>query len=379
MPLARSRTAKPLLTVFAAGLASLSLAKEPIIATVDTVPSGARVERAGATIGTTPLRWECPKYWFRAPSTAFSSYLAESIILSFHKDGYYPKEVMLTHGPFLWRSLNGQNFFEYYMLDQSYVVHLDPVVVEPQRTAEPQPAVESGPSLSQGTAFHVGARGLLVTNFHVIEGAETIVLVKGESRCLAEVLVADRANDLAILKISDSCVETLKLGPPLPMGGGISVSAGEQVITYGFPLASEFAAEPQVSDGIIKSESGLDGDPRTLTISNSIQPGNSGGPLVGPSGSVIAVVTATMNANYLYPAYHALPQGLSFAVKSEYIGVLLRLKGITAPSPAPVNRNTPARAVDSNSSSPNPVNVANIVAAIKESVVLVLAKTGPKQ
>lgn len=302
--------------------ASVAAAKDLEIV-VDSDPSGARVEMNGNTMCVTPCRRMYPKGYFDSPNTIFTKYLAESVVLTLSKDGYYTKTVEITHGPFLWRSFNGANSFIYYLLEPYYLIHLGKI--EDQTPSTP-PSAQA--TISHGTAFQVVAPGYLVTNFHVVEGASTLAVERKRARCNAALVASDRANDLAILYVESECLATLHLAEPLRLGASAALVAGADVVTYGYPLPQEFGAEPQVSKGIVKSMSGLEGDARTLTISNTIQPGSSGGPLFTPEGQVIGVVTATMNVNYLYPRYKAIPQELSFAVKSEYVRLLFEVSGI---------------------------------------------------
>ena len=181
---------------------------------------------------------------------------------------------------------------------------------------------------------------------------------------MAGIVGTDQANDLAILLVAPECQDSLSLGPPLRLGSTKSIRQGERVVTFGYPLPSEFADKPQVSAGIIKSTSGLEGDPRTFTISNTIQPGNSGAPLFGPDGSVIGVVTSTLSIGYLYPRYEALPQDLNFAVKSDYVHLLYDL---TVPSSS-----TPAESPGQSGASVLS-DLPSFVSGIQRNVVLIVA------
>ncbi len=213
-----------------------------------------------------------------------------------------------------------------------------------------------------GTAFHSVRKGYFVTNYHVIEGAKEIQLSRKDKSCSANVVAGDKANDLAILKVPDTCVVSLNLGSPFELGSS-QVATGQDVITFGFPLPTEFAAKPQVSKGIVKSITGPEGDTRTLTISNSIQPGSSGGPLFGPDGTVVGVVTAAANVHYLYPRYGTIPQNLNFAIRAEYVRLLFQLNGIQG-----------AQQKTTSSLRKQPRNgLPGFISAIKRNVVLVTA------
>lgn len=362
---------KPAFKLCCAALALLALISasearaKDLTMTIDSTPQGARIEFKGNTLGTTPYAVLYPKNFFRSPGTYFSRHLAEPMVVTFYLDGYYPKTVELTHGPFEWRSLNGANAYIYYLLDTSYDVVLDPIDAAPQAP----PKVE--PSSASGTGFHFLDTGLIATNYHVVDGATEIRVGPGDG-CPASVLVFDASNDLAVLRVDPGCPTSLDLGPPLLPGTSGSVSIGDSVVTFGYPLANEFGAEPQASAGIIKSTSGLEGDPRTLTISNSVQPGNSGGPLFGPDGRVIGVVSSTMNANYLYPRYKALPQELNFAVKIEYLMLLLQMKSSAlGASGSALPGSTSPNAQGSRLSTPLSAGLPKFFETIRSSVVLI--------
>lgn len=306
-------------------------AANPVTVVIDTIPSGARVELKGATLGTTPLRGEYPKTYLMGPAHESSKRLEAPAVMTFYKAGYYPKTVELTHGPFTWRSPDGQNAFNYYTLDPSYMIRLEPL-----------PGAAPDRPGARGTAFHCHHNGYLVTTYDVVEGHDTVRLSKGDKGCAAAVAGTDKANDLAILQVDADCIQALGLGEPLPLGSSSGAAQGQEVVTYG----AESGGEPQLSAGTIKRTAGLDADPRAFTISNSIQPAASGGPLLGRDGAVIGVVTSTFGARYLYPKYQTLPQDSSFAIKSEYVRLLFQLRGIDedatlapvgAPS-VPVNR-----------------------------------------
>ena len=363
------RTSLVCLALFA-GLAEDAKAKK-VELVLNSTPQGARIEFKGNTIGTTPYRVSYPKNYFDGPRTIWSKYLNESVVVTLYKKGYQTKTVELTHGPLLWRSFNGTNTFYYYTLDYRYNIMLNPI---PALPSTPSATHTSEPVEAFGTAFHVLRAGLLATNLHVVEDTLELELL-GKGACPATVIASDRANDLALLKPDEECREALGLAQPLTLGASSQLSAGEDVVTFGYPLSTEFANEPHVSSGIVKSLTGLDGDLRTLTISNSIQPGNSGGPLFGPDGSVVGIVTSTMNVNYLYPRYKTVPQELNFAVKAEYLDLLFRLKGLDSEAEREValsdESDTPQ------TERPTPADLPLFLKSIRQNVVLVRVVKAP--
>jgi S1-C subfamily serine protease len=150
-----------------------------------------------------------------------------------------------------------------------------------------------------GTGFVVRSDGIIVTNFHVVEGALNIkvTMPPPDNRSFAaRVIGADEDRDLAILKVSAT-----KL-PTIPLGNARDVLLGERVIALGYALA--LPGGPTVTSGIISSlartvqaaDPQAQGGTRTyqdaLQTDAAINPGNSGGPLVDLAGNVVGINTA---------------------------------------------------------------------------------------
>jgi S1-C subfamily serine protease len=154
-----------------------------------------------------------------------------------------------------------------------------------------------------GTGFIIRGDGVVVTNFHVVEGALRIrvTLPPPDGReFTARVIGGDSAHDLAVLKVDGTRL------PTVPLGDSDDLKLGEQVIALGYALA--LPGGPTVTTGIISSlertvraqdpNGGPNGGPITRTYENVLQtdaainPGNSGGPLVSLAGNVVGINTA---------------------------------------------------------------------------------------
>jgi serine protease Do len=143
-----------------------------------------------------------------------------------------------------------------------------------------------------GTGFIISEDGYIVTNNHVIEGADKIeVRVNNKEKYTAKLIGHDTATDLALIKI-----DARQRLTPLPLGDSEKARVGEWVMAIGDPLAFD----KTVTVGVVsaKDRSGLTGDPATRSFENYIQTdaainfGNSGGPLINTSGEVIGINTA---------------------------------------------------------------------------------------
>lgn len=170
----------------------------------------------------------------------------------------------------------------------------------------PQQQYQSG----LGSGFLTSKDGYILTNQHVIEGAQKIsVLVKGHKKPYdAKLVGADTSLDLAVLKIEG------KDFPTLTLGDSNKIRVGNWVIAIGSP----FGLEDTVTIGVISAkERPLEIDGRTfehlLQTDASINPGNSGGPLLNLNGEVIGINTAI----------NAQAQGIGFAIPSSMVKEVL--------------------------------------------------------
>jgi len=171
--------------------------------------------------------------------------------------------------------------------------------------------VETNPTKDwSGTGFAL-KDGYIVTNYHVIDGANTITVqgVKGNfnNSYKAIVVGTDKNNDLAVLKITDTSFTGFGT---IPYSISSSTSeVGEDIFVLGYPLTSTMGDEIKLTTGVISSKTGFQGDVTLYQISAPIQPGNSGGPLLDKKGNVIGVVSAK----------HAGAENVGYAIKSIYL------------------------------------------------------------
>jgi len=168
-----------------------------------------------------------------------------------------------------------------------------------------------------GTGFAISLDGLIVTNNHVIEGAKIIKVrgVNGDfSRTYnAKILFTDNNNDLAIIKIDDYGFTSLGTIPYTIKTSLAGV--GENIFVLGYPLRATMGDEIKLTNGIVSSKTGFQGDITCYQISAPVQPGNSGGPLFNSQGNLIGVINAK----------HVGAENASYAVKSIYLTSLIEL------------------------------------------------------
>ena len=182
---------------------------------------------------------------------------------------------------------------------------------------------QSVPVTGVGSGIVLSANGLILTNNHVISGAQTLtVQVQDGRQFSATVVTADPTHDLAVIK-ADATGLT-----PATLGDSSTLQVGQAVYAIGSPLGQYTES---VTSGIV---SALD---RTIDVRNEqgfgstslsgllqtdapINPGNSGGPIIDTRGEVVAISTATSTSS----------QGLGFAIPINAAKALIAQAGATA-------------------------------------------------
>lgn len=181
---------------------------------------------------------------------------------------------------------------------------------------EKKPKIEKKQK-SSGTGFSISSNGIIVTNFHVIDGTNSIK-VRGinsdfNKTYKAKVLVSDKNNDLAIIQIDDYSFTSLGEIPYTIKSELVDV--GENIFVLGYPLRTSMGDEIKLTNGIVSSRTGFQGDITSYQISAPVHPGNSGGPLFDSQGNLIGIINAK----------HAGAENASYAVKSSYLTNLFDL------------------------------------------------------
>ena len=153
----------------------------------------------------------------------------------------------------------------------------------------------------QGSGFIVRDDGLILTNAHVIEGADEVVVRLNDKREFkAKVLGADKATDVAVLRVEARNLPTVKIG------SSANIRVGEWVLAIGSPYGFESSASAGIVSAVSRS---LPDDNYVPFIQTdvAVNPGNSGGPLFNMAGEVIGINSQIYSRTGGY-------QGLSFAI-----------------------------------------------------------------
>ena len=155
--------------------------------------------------------------------------------------------------------------------------------------------------ISQGTGFIIEETGYIVTNAHVMEGANAagIITHDGEIHNVA-LIGADSLMDIALLKIEGDYEK-------LTLADSDDIQVGESVIAIGNPYGLEFT----VTQGIVSQihRTGSNGLSAYIQIDAPLNPGNSGGPLINKQGKAIGINNFKIGSG----------ESLGFALESNYV------------------------------------------------------------
>jgi S1-C subfamily serine protease len=157
-------------------------------------------------------------------------------------------------------------------------------------------------NIGQGSGFIISNNSYIVTNEHVIDGASAATAITYDGKTHSLLLIGKNTKmDIALLKIEETNYSGLILE------NSNSIQVGEKVIAIGNPLGLQFS----VSEGIVSAvhrigENGING---YIQTDASLNPGNSGGPLINKEGKVIGINNFKVNNS----------ENLGFALESNYI------------------------------------------------------------
>lgn len=162
------------------------------------------------------------------------------------------------------------------------------------------------PGTYGGTCFAISRNGYMITNYHVIAGADSIYIQNNKGEAFKAISIfEDVSSDLAVLRIADSTFRSSALPYSLKLH---PVRPGEEVFSMGFPRD-----EIVYGKGYISAQTGFNGDTLAYQVSIPVNPGNSGAPLLDAQGEVIGIITGKQSTS----------DGIAFAVKSGHLKRLL--------------------------------------------------------
>ncbi len=175
--------------------------------------------------------------------------------------------------------------------------------------AQPRERVEN----SLGSGVIVRPDGLIVTNFHVIEGADSITVVLSDRREFeATILREDARTDLAILKI-DAAEEVL---PSIALSDSDELEVGDLVLAIGNPFGVGKTVTSGIVSGLARTQVGISDFNFFIQTDAAINPGNSGGALLRMDGTLAGINTAIFSRS-------GGSQGIGFAIPANMVRTVI--------------------------------------------------------
>ncbi len=220
----------------------------------------------------------------------------------------------------------GQNPFDYFGDD-----FLNRFFGSPRGSNQPS---KPTPQLSQGSGFLVSADGYIMTNAHVVKGADKITVVLNDGREMDATLVgADPHTDIAVIKIEG------KDFPYINFGDSEQIDVGEWVVAIGSP----FQLEASLTVGVVSARGR-----QNLRITDledfiqtdaAINPGNSGGPLLNLKSEVIGINTAIVSRSGGYMGIgFAIPSNMAKGIMDQLIDKGVVTRGFLGVSLQPIDK-----------------------------------------
>ncbi|WP_276959715.1 S1C family serine protease [Allomeiothermus silvanus] len=192
------------------------------------------------------------------------------------------------------------------------------------------PFLQPQPQQGTGSGFVLDKQGHILTNYHVVRGADRITVRFKDSPKIypAKVLGTAQALDLAVIQVQAPA----KVLKPLTLGNSDRVLVGEKAIAIGNPFGLDYSVSTGIVSAVRRNPGAVDAlVPTLIQTDAAINPGNSGGPLLNSSGEVIGINTAILSPSGQFG--NAQNAGVGFAIPinlaKQYLGQLEQGKNVS--------------------------------------------------
>ena len=179
-------------------------------------------------------------------------------------------------------------------------------------------------SASSGSGFAVSSDGYVITNHHVIEGCQKVVVHAKGKELPVTVVTYDPQNDLALLKGDFRPKTVFPLSNNRP-------ELLQDIYVAGYPFGNKVSTSVKVTKGIISSLTGIGNNFSNIQIDAALQSGNSGGPILDDLGNVVGVAVSKLDAKYMFDNFGSIPENTNFGIKSIIVRSVLDSNEVDSP------------------------------------------------
>ena len=213
-------------------------------------------------------------------------------------------------------------------------------VASPTQTKPPGDSAGDPKTKTYGSGMVFTRDGHIFTNHHVIGKSTNVFIVVYEngqltSKLPATIVSKDPRTDLAILQCKEWKPPVGAPEGPPTLASSSQCKLGAQVFVLGYPLPGTVSSNVKYTKGDVSDMAGLDDDSSKIQHTAQIQPGNSGGPMALMDGRVVGIVVSSLSETYALKTSGALPQGVNFSIKSDYLLTMASIAGIDVPKGQP--------------------------------------------
>jgi Do/DeqQ family serine protease len=221
-----------------------------------------------------------------------------------------PGELMLSFAPIVKRVAPAVvNVYAARVVENRNPILADPFFRQFFGEGAPRKEVER----SLGSGVIVDPRGLVVTNYHVIEGASQVKVALSDKREFdADIVLKDQRSDLAVLRIKDANERF----PTLELANSDDLEVGDVVLAIGDPFGVGQTVTHGIVSAVARTQVGVSDYRFFIQTDAAINPGNSGGPLVDMNGRMVGINSAIFSRS-------GGSQGVGFAIPANMVRVVV--------------------------------------------------------
>jgi S1-C subfamily serine protease len=198
--------------------------------------------------------------------------------------------------------------------------------IDPEQGFDPVAPENKIFNVSSGTGFFVSHQGHIITNHHVVEGCQKIIIHKNGQSLESKKIAADRINDLALLKISEQPKHIFSFRRE-------SIYELLDIVVAGFPFGEDISSSLKFTRGVVSALSGIGNNYSEIQIDAALQPGNSGGPIMDDLGNIVGIAVAQLDTKAILENYGVIPENTNFGIKSSVALSLMEANRITSKPP----------------------------------------------